>query len=115
MLKITRNPIFIILITLITIIFYISLTKTEQKSITFADQVKKLEVETADLKAENNALEKKLQNSGEAEKVIRDEFLMQKPGEYVVKVPAKDKEVVEKEKLEREETSVWEKWQEVLF
>jgi len=113
MFKIAKNPIFIILITIITIIFYISLTKTEQKSTTSGDQVKELETETMNLKTETKNLEKKLQNSGEVEKVIRDEFLMQKTGEYVIKVPTRDKQKTEKERLEA--TSPWEKWQKVLF
>jgi hypothetical protein len=113
MLRIAKNPIFIVLITVITIIFYISLAKTGQKSITSGDQVKELEVETMILKEQTKNLEKKLQNSGEVEKVIRDDFLMKKTGEYVIKVPVRDEKEEEKERLKA--ASPWEKWKKVLF
>ena len=87
MLKILKNPLAIIVFTVITLIFYVSLSKTQQKSYDTLAKINDAQKEKQYLESKNKDLEEKLQNI-DSEHIIRDEFLMQKPGEYVVKVPS---------------------------
>jgi cell division protein FtsB len=87
MLNILKNPLAIIAFTVITLVFYISLSETQQKSHDTLARINDVQQEKQYLEEKNQDLEEKLQNI-DSEHIIRDEFLMQKPGEYVVKVPS---------------------------
>ena len=112
MLKILKNPLAIIVFTVITLIFYVSLSKTQQKSYDTLAKINDAQKEKQYLESKNKDLEEKLQNI-DSEHIIRDEFLMQKPGEYVVKVPSlPDTE----DKVGQEENqSNLSKWKSILF
>ncbi|MDH5533151.1 MAG: hypothetical protein OEX81_01850 [Candidatus Pacebacteria bacterium] len=112
MFKLFRNPLFIIIATAITIVFYISLSKTQQKTLSTDQKIKLSQEEKIKLEAENKILEQKLQTSN-PEFSIRDEFLMYKEGEYVVKVPSLPKEDEESEK--NKEESNLDKWRKLIF
>lgn len=86
MFKLLKNPLILIIFTIITIIFYISLSRTQRKSLDTLSMIEKSEQEKQLLEQKKTDLEEKLQNI-DSEKIIRDEFLMQKPGEYVIKLP----------------------------
>lgn len=87
MLKLLKSPLLLILITIFTIIFYISLSKTQQKNEFVGQQIETISKENQELQKNNVVLEEKL-SSINPEQIIRDEFLMKKEGEYVVKIPA---------------------------
>lgn len=112
MLKLFKNPLAITIFTIITIVFYISLSKTQQKTLDTTQKLITVQTEKEQLKEENKNLEEKLQDN-DAEQIIRDEFLMQKNGEYVVKVPS----LPEENSIETKKTnkSNLEKWKELLL
>lgn len=112
MLKLLKNPLFIIIATIITIVFYISLSKTQQKTLSTDQKIESSQEEKIQLEVENKILEQKLQTSN-PEYSIRDEFLMQKEGEYVVKVPSLPEES-EEDKSNKEESNL-NKWKKVIF
>ncbi len=112
MLNILKNPLALIFFTVITVIFYISLSKTQQKSLITLEKIETIQQENNTLEDKNKDLEEKLQHV-DTEEIIRNEFLMQKPGEYVVKVPAlpEEKNASSREK----ERAPIEKWRDLLF
>ena len=112
MLNILKNPLTILFFTVITIVFYISLSKTQQKSLVTLEKIESIQEENTILEQKNNDLEEKLQDI-DTEEIIRNEFLMQKPGEYVVKVPSlpNTTPIISKEK----ESSNLKKWIQLLF
>lgn len=112
MLKLLKNPIFIFTALVFTIIFYISLSKTQQKNETTAEQIKNITTENQELLEKNTVLEEKL-SSNNPEQIIRDEFLMKKEGEYVVKIPAPPKKTEEKQN--QDNRSNVQKWLSLIF
>jgi len=115
--KIIFNPISFIGITIISIIFSISLYKSAKKTSYSAENLKKLEQEVLKTKTEVEALEVAIEESRQPfakEKIIRNELLMKKPGEYVIQIPdelvAKTQSIAEVKIL-----SPWEEWQKLLF
>lgn len=87
MLRLLKNPLALIACTLLTLVFYLSLSRTAQKNLSVAKQIELIKNENQELQAKNQNLEQKLQNVN-PEQMIRDELLLQKAGEYVVKVPS---------------------------
>jgi cell division protein FtsB len=112
MLNILKNPLTILFFTVITIVFYISLSKTQQKSLVTLEKIENIQEENTILEQKNNDLEEKLQDI-DTEEIIRNEFLMQKPGEYVVKVPSLPDTTSTPSK--EEESSNLKKWMQLLF
>ena len=112
MLKLLKNPLVTIFITVITIVFYISLSKTQQKTLSTDQKIALTQEKKEQLEKEKESLEQKLQTSN-PEYSIRDEFLMLKEGEYVVKVPSLPEEDAE-DKEENKESNL-DKWKKVLF
>lgn len=112
MFKLLKNPIIIFAITIFTIIFYISLSKTQQKNEVTAKQIENIATENQELLEKNTVLEEKL-SSNNPEQIIRDEFLMKKEGEYVVKIPAPPEIVPEKEAISKKSNIG--KWLELIF
>jgi cell division protein FtsB len=112
MIKLLQNPLIVFLFTIITIVFYISLSKTQQKTLSTTQKIESIQEEKEQLTRETKILEDKLQNTN-TEEMIRNEFLMQKNGEYVVKVPSLPTES-EDNKDNKEESNL-NKWKKVLF
>lgn len=113
MFKLLKNPLALIFFTLITIAFYISLSKTQQKSLDTLSMIEESNQEKQILEQKKTDLEQKLQNIDE-EKIIRDEFLMQKPGEYVVKIPLPE-EKSESHQLKVEDKTNPQKWLDLIL
>ncbi|MCL4208923.1 hypothetical protein KJZ63_04835 [Patescibacteria group bacterium] len=112
MLKLLKNPIFLFSALVFTAIFYISLSKTQQKNETTALQIKSIAEENQELVEKNTVLEEKL-SSNNPEQMIRDEFLMKKEGEYVVKIPAPPVEI--REEKEQPNQSNLQQWLSLIF
>jgi hypothetical protein len=115
--KILYSPLAILLSTVITILLCVSLYLNSHE---LAHSTTKITDLQAEVTTQNNTLEKLKSNLEDAkgdlakEKIIRDQLLMQKPGEYVVQVPdlpvssVPSREVIEP-------LSPWKKWQKLLF
>ncbi len=91
MIKIIYHPFIIIIFTVISIIFFISLDKSSQKTEISSKNIEILEQEINDMSAQTAQLEEKIIDSdSEAykEKVIRNELLLQKPGEKIIQLPS---------------------------
>jgi cell division protein FtsB len=112
MINLLKNPLAILIFTIITMVFYVSLSKTQQKNYDTLAKIEKSQQETLNLEEKNKDLEDKLQNI-DSEHIIRDEFLMQKPGEYVIKVPGLPEE--NKDLEDKNKDSNLDKWKKVLF
>ena len=115
--KLVFNPIAFIGITIISIIFSVSLYKSAQRTRYSTENLKSLEQEVAETEKEVAALETAIQESQQPfakEQIIRNELLMKKGGEYVIQIPdelvSKTQSVVESKK-----NSPWEEWQKLLF
>ena len=98
------------------ILFVISLQKTAQKSNVATQNVRlleesnqllidQIEQEEAALESANSDLSK--------EKILRNELLLQKPGEYVIQIP--DEVIIEQQSGEVQEQTPWEEWRKILF
>ncbi len=88
--KILANRFFLVGFVVLTIVFSLSLRKTRLKSEYSAQVLKQKEAGVAKLKKEVESLKKKNQSLNDEyiqEKIIRDELLMQKPGEIVFQLP----------------------------
>jgi cell division protein FtsB len=100
MLKLLQHPGVAVVITLICGVFLLSLHKSSQKSTQSTQTVTKAQEKVAKLEEEVTSLQEKVDKSGsplEQEKIIRNQLLMQKPGEYVVQIPRstqKEQEII---------------------
>lgn len=117
MTKLVFSPIFLAALTIISIIFSISLHKSAQKTRYSTQNLQNLEAETAKIKQEVSLLEESIQEAQEPfsqEKIIRDELLMKKSGEYIVQIPD---ELLQTKKIlpEKKLTTPWEEWRRLLF
>jgi len=115
--KLIFNPITFLGITIISIIFSISLYKSAKRTSYSAENIKSIEEEVLKTEAEVLALEIAIEESQQPfieEKIIRNELLMKKPGEYVIQIP---NELVEQTQttIEIKTLSPWEEWQQLLF
>ncbi|PIR58848.1 MAG: hypothetical protein COU69_03560 [Candidatus Pacebacteria bacterium CG10_big_fil_rev_8_21_14_0_10_56_10] len=80
----------VLLFLVISAIFFVSLRKTAQRATDSAEYVAELNQEISRLEEEVAELERRLetaQSDFTREKILRDELLLQKPGEQVVKLP----------------------------
>jgi hypothetical protein len=115
MLRYSTHPLVALIITLAVIVFYISLVKTERsiKSSTalldvLQSEVREKQISLADLEA-------KLQqatSSANQEKIVRDQLLLQKPGEYIVQIPPLEEKVSPVERVVKK--SPRQEWWELL-
>ncbi|MBT7309208.1 MAG: hypothetical protein HN846_00620 [Candidatus Pacebacteria bacterium] len=115
--KLIFNPITFLGITIISIIFSISLYKSAKRTSYSAENIKSIEEEVLKTEAEVLALEIAIEESQQPfieEKIIRNELLMKKPGEYVIQIP---NELIEQTQttIEVKTLSPWEEWQQLLF
>ena len=108
------HPLTIIACTIFALFFYWSLTRTDQNIRISTETLHVLDQEVKQMASEVSQTEKQLQVATSAatqEKIIRDELLMQKPGEYVVQLPPSEKEQRPREKIIK---TPWEGWRAVL-
>ncbi len=106
----------ILFITLITILFIFSLRRTASKSIVSQENVEVLEHTLQDITTKIEIEKKELEYTSSEfakEGILRNELLLQKPGEYILQIPLEEKEI-EKQKLSQEKTP-WETWKNLLL
>ena len=83
MAKLVYNPIFLTALTILSIIFSISLYKSAKKSQYSAQNLQNLETEVSKIEQDISLLEASLEEANQPfaqEKIIRDELLMKKEG-----------------------------------
>jgi cell division protein FtsB len=115
--KLLFHPITVIFFTVIAVIFYFSLEKSAGTAETSVVTLQKLQQDTEKLNQEVQQLEGKLtdsQNTVAKEKIVRDELLMQKPGEYAIQIPDVDHTEVVPTQPPATPTP-WEDWQDILL
>ncbi|MFH2118580.1 MAG: hypothetical protein ABII10_02510 [Candidatus Paceibacterota bacterium] len=114
--KIISHPLVILILTVMAVLFILSLRKTAQKGQIATENVALLEKSIQDL-ADQIEEEKRLidySNTDLAkEKILHNELLLYKPGEYVIQIP--DDEVLLIENANLEQKTPWEEWREELF
>lgn len=116
MINLLKHPVVALLITIFAVLYYLSLDSSAQKATVSSNTVEELEQEVNQMSNEVAVLEKKLDTANHPitqEKVIRNELLLQKPGEYVLQLPPI--EVKETPPPTVEKKTPWEEWQAVLF
>ncbi len=115
--KLLFHPLTALFLTLLTIIFLISLyhnildIRKSTETITVLDQ------ENQKLASEISNLEKKLVDTRSdfvQEKITRDELLMQKPGEFIVQLPPLPSPNPQPQ-LNQQSTTPWQEWRQILF
>jgi cell division protein FtsB len=114
--RLLLHPLGIIILTTISLSIFFSLEKTISQHQLSEEQVKELKTQTSQLETQITTLETEVQQASQAayqEKMLRDELLMQKDGEYIVKI--------EYNQSSGEETSTtpeptpWQEWKNLIF
>lgn len=117
MLALLKHPLAIALFTLVCLVFSFSLYRSTEQVRQSQDYLIAMEQETIELETSVSQLAEKVEQSSTPfakEKLIRDQLLMQRPGEYVVQVPElQASESVPKHKAET--LRPWHAWIKVLF
>jgi cell division protein FtsB len=111
------NPLSLILVTVVSLFILYSLRSTANKTQISSEDIRVLDQEVTQLTSEVSSLEKQVelnQNPFYAEKNIRNELLLQKPGEYVIQIPEVSPKVLPTP-LPTPSPTAWEEWQAVLF
>ena len=84
------HPITVLALTIGAIMFFFSLDKSSKKTQNSSENIRALEHEVHQISKEIIELEEKkdlVESEQFREKIIRNELLQQKPGEYVLQVP----------------------------
>jgi len=90
MIKLFSHPVAIIGYTIFCLIFFISLQATSQKTKTSSESLEVLDQEISRITQDVTHLQQQVavaKSPTAQEKIIRNELLMQKPGEFVVQLP----------------------------
>lgn len=114
--RLFSHPITLIAVTVIAGVFFVSLDKSAHKAQTSVATIQDLKQETDKLHLEVDDLTQKVQAADSPlskEKLIRDQLLMQKPGETVVQLPS-IQDNKEASPAKAEEKTPWEEWKVVL-
>ena len=88
--KIVYHPIAILTITIVSILFFVSLDKSSKKTQSSSENIRVLENDVNKISNEIIILEEKIEETQTEqfkEKVLRNELLLQKPGEYILQIP----------------------------
>lgn len=112
-----RHPLTILSFLLFSGLFSLSLYSSWQRNQASSGQVAELEAEIAEMQQSVASLSQQAQtasSSGEMEKIIRDQLLMQKPGEVVMQLPPLS-EIEEAEVVVDDALTTREKWWQLLF
>ena len=117
MLKVLSNPITLVIITVLSMVFFFSLDKTAGRREQSAQTIAQLEEEAATLELEVRKLAEATESANSEfnrEKIIRNELLLKEPGEYVVQLP----EIIEpkiEETVEQQPAEPVDQWRELFF
>lgn len=93
MTKILYHPIIILALTIGAITFFFSLDKSGKKTQNSSENIRILEYEVGQISNEIIELEEKIEiveSEHFKEKVVRNELLLQRPGEYVLQIANTD-------------------------
>ncbi len=115
--RLLRHPVTLIIVTILAGIFYFSLEKSSYVSQISAEKLEEIRNESKRAEQEVKQLQLTAERSQSAfskEKVIRDELLMQKPGEYIAQLSNPPEEEVAHESLNTSQTP-WQQWKQLLF
>lgn len=110
------HPSTLLAIALISGVFILSLRKSAQKTRYSSQNINILEQEIEKLAiqvSEQQNLLKSSQKPLAEEKIMRNELLMQKPGEYILQVP--EIKIDSKESVQEKILSPWEEWQKLIY
>lgn len=114
--KLLAHPLVILAITLVCGLLVFSMQKTAGKSRVSSDNISVMEQEVAELNTQLE-LEKQALEYGSSdlakEKILRNELLLQRPGEYVIQIP--DLDQVRNQTAETTAKTPWQEWSELLF
>jgi len=115
--RLLSHPITIVLFTVLALIFFISLDKNTQTAKHSATTLHGLETQNNALESDVQQLEKEVmtaQTNLAKEKIIRNELLLQKPGEFIVQLPPEAKsETIERKTIPAE--TPWQAWKKILL
>lgn len=115
--SLAKNPIVIVITTILALVFWWSLAQTQRSISVINQDVTKLEQEVILMENEVGDLETTLQQATSAatrEKIIRNELLLQQPGEIVVQIPYPDSEEEKRDADGTTETPL-DAWGKLLF
>jgi cell division protein FtsB len=111
------HPLVLVVFTLLSALISLSLYSGLKRTRISTEQVDVLEQEINQIARDVSELEKEVQvasTSGAQEKIIRDELLMQKPGERVVQLPEVEASPVPRPSPSPTPTN-WQQWRQILF
>jgi cell division protein FtsB len=114
--RLLLNPISFVLVTIVCLVFSLSLYKSAERARQSARELEVIEADIDAMKTELNTLEEQAKEAEQPftkEKIIRNELLMQKPGEYVVQIPEAVKN--EQKEVPSPSPSPWQEWKALLL
>lgn len=118
MTKYLQHPFVLLIVTFLFVGVFISLRQTGAKTHQSSKEISELEKEAYQLSKEVQDLQEELEYSKSPEykeKIIRDQLLMQKEGEYVVQVSAPEIVETDTEIKPQKTVSNQDRWLEILF
>lgn len=110
------HPLVILIVSGVSLLFYFSLIKSDQKLIKTKETVATLNQEVTQLENQAKELQEKVEyasSSAAREKILRDELLMQKPGEYILQLPPQAHQ--QPEMTPSPSPTAWEEWRMLLL
>ncbi len=118
--RLIYHPITLLSITIVSLLFFLSLLKTTQRAQGSAQNIKdqqdQVNQETAKVQALRDSLETAKKPLSQ-EKIFRNELLMKTPGEYVVQIS--DESLKQDQNLKKEakieQNIPWKEWQKLIF
>lgn len=119
--KIIYQPTFLVILSLVSLALSWSLMRTASKTKQASQNLAQTQERVSIVKKEVAELETSLQSAQAAlsqEKIIRNELLMKKPGEYVVQIADEELAQLQAKQVEQaQETEVmpWVEWKKLLF
>lgn len=111
-----KHPAIVLLVTILAVLYYLSLDSSARKADVSSETVGILEQEVDKMASDVSVLEKRLETADTPlakEKVVRNEMLMKKEGEYVLQLP--EIESSEPAPEVQQDKTPWQEWQEILF
>ena len=118
MIKIIYHPFIIIILTIIGIIFFLSLDKSSQKTEISSKNIEVLELEINNMSLQTSQLEEKIIDADSdifKEKVIRNELLLQKPGEIIIQLSSAESQKINFESSQVEVEKPLDSWLDLIF
>lgn len=114
--QIVYHPTFVFGITLVVIAFCVSLFMNSREIRSSSDLVTHLRSQVAQKQQEYNKTKEQAsqaQTPLNQESIIRNELLLQKPGEYIVQMPDLPEPITTRSVIQKQ-LSPWEEWQKIL-